>query len=220
MGFAFAGPPANRRGVSVVTPIQAILGTFPIQIATATQLGDVRTVPPLPGQAQAANTLSEKRAGEAVEAMPWIRIDEVEREIASTPSGRACVEMVRRHGVEAIALVNKNRRVGVAWQRNGGPLIVKGLLHAIQDAASPIPPLVMGKPLQDSIEAIGSAFRAHGSPALVADLDRLERIVASLDFAGKTYADVLAQLGSQVESGTPARRREDRRPQADARHPS
>ncbi len=221
VGFAFAGPPANRRGVSVVTPIQAILGTFPIQIATATQLGDVRTVPPLPGgQAQAANTLSEKRAGEAVEAMPWIRIDEVEREIASTPSGRACVEMVRRHGGEAIALVNKNRRVGVAWQRNGGPLIVKGLLHAIQDAASPIPPLVMGKPLQDSIEAIGSAFRAHGSPALVADLERLERIVASLDFAGKTYADVLAQLGSQVESGTPARRREDRRPQADARHPS
>jgi hypothetical protein len=175
----------STNGFGVAQPIVPILTAFGVQVSTAANAS---------GRNRPDTTVSLASALGLREPGPWPRIDEVAREVAVTPSGIARVEMVRRHTYEVGRLVNKNRRVGVAWQRGKGPLLVRALMQTFESNDCPLPSDIGGKPLEQCIDELAAAFRTWGSRALAQDVDRIAPLLRGL--AGKAYPEVLALLRS------------------------
>jgi hypothetical protein len=196
VGLHFGGPPEGSTGPSFESPIMPILAAFNIIIKPATADNQVQTVPDLQGAAPAALIPPNRTLGSARR-----RLREVAGEIEATARGRRYVEMVRRHAPEAAGLVNRNRRVGVAWQRQGGPLLMRAVIDCLQAPDRALPREVAGRPVDHCIRAIAAELRAHGSPAFVSDLDQFMSAIDSV--GGKTYAELLGLMqisGSQRES--------------------
>lgn len=116
----------------------------------------------------------------------------VETEILQTTAGQFYAQLVQQHFEEIRTLVNTNRRVGTVWVRGGGPTIVRRLLQAIYNPDEPIPSVINGKSVRDSLKRFVAILRHYGSPALCADLDRYEEVI--LQFDGLSYNQFLAQL--------------------------
>jgi hypothetical protein len=196
VGILFGGSTA----LDYATPIQRVLDTFAIQITTETaqSAGTPRKVPE-----QAAPASSSQGARTALPPVPLgplrQRIAEVEREIGATKAGKSLVASVRRHMDEAQRLVNRNRRVGAAWQRHGGPLLVRSVLQSVQSADRSLPREIAGKPLELCLVEIAKVLRAHASPELVSELDDFTSAVSEL--GGKNYKEVLLALRARESSG-------------------
>jgi hypothetical protein len=186
-GILFGGHPTLNDGLMM--PIQDILTALKvINISTASKLNDVRQVPMFAS--------AERRpAPTAIPAgMTRQRLDAVREEVAKTKRGKEYIDILGRHAAEATRLINRNRRVGVTWQRNGGPVLVRAVLQAIHEPGRPIPPEIVGKPLDSCLDAIATALRAHGSSGLVEGLDRLLPALHDLGLAGASYPEVLTRL--------------------------
>jgi hypothetical protein len=179
-----AGTPA------FVTPIKQILDRLQIGISTATVAGQVKEVPQ-PAGAQAALE-SGPPAGPT-----WERIEKVESEIAATPTGKAYVDMVRRNALEMQMLVTRKRSVVVAWQRNGGPALVRAVVDSLAAPDLPLPSALGDKPLEACVGEIAKAVRPHASVGLASDLDAFLPVLTAL--GGKTYADLLQQLQTSAD---------------------
>ena len=120
------------------------------------------------------------------------RVEDAEREIAATPAGRQYATLVRHHFTETHRLITGNRRVGVAWQRNGGPQIVEAVIRMLQLRDQPLPAVIDGRPLTDCLVAIQGALARYASPELAADLATfMPRLQI---FAGHSYNQLLAEL--------------------------
>lgn len=187
VGFLFGGSDT----IDYATRIQEVLDTFPIQITTETAqtANTPRVVPPLAAGVAA-------RLGVRPPPIPLApmreRIGEVERELADTGTGKRFIELVRRHMSEARRLVDQNRRVGAAWQRHGGPMLVRAVLQSLQAADKPLPTEIGDLTLEACLEEIAKAFRAHASADFVSELDGFRHAIASL--GGKTYHEVVLSL--------------------------
>jgi hypothetical protein len=194
VGFLFGGGDI----IDYATPIQQVLDAFQIQIQTETAAtqGTPRVVPETASGVAGA---SAPRAAPVRLGPLQNRIKEVEKEISSTSSGKRFVHMVRAHMAEALTLINQNRRVGAAWQRNGGPILAQAVLRSIQAKDYPLPQQLAGKPLDDCLANIASAFRANAGPDFVSDLDGFTRVISGL--GGKTYGDVLSSLEASAPQG-------------------
>jgi hypothetical protein len=194
VGVLFGGPPEGQAGDTVATNIAPIVTAFNLVVKTAAAAGQVQTVPKL----TTASVGSAASAAPArIDAAGWKRMREVESELSVTPNGRSYVTAVRRHFREASRLVNKNRRVGVAWQRNGGPILLNAVLRCVQDDKFTIPTQLAGRALAECWACIRSALRDHGSVELIAALDELD--LSGDELGGKTYEDILSWLREREE---------------------
>lgn len=193
MGIVFGGATANNGDLwAVATPIEDITSAFDIVIDTAPA-----AQPPAAPQPQAVVPESLPGVGGATPASgsaPNLRerLDEMEREVTSTPAGRKYSELVRRHFPEALNLVNTNRRVATIWHRSGGPRIVQSLMQILQSPNQTLPPEIDGKPLRDCLLRIQKIFMRYGSRAFSADLERFGPSLVPL--AGLPYREALTAL--------------------------
>ena len=122
------------------------------------------------------------------------RMEQVEQEVTASAAGREYATLVRRHFPETHRLITANRRVGVAWQRNGGPQIVDEVMRMLQLSDRPLPSEINGRPLMDCLMDIKAALARYGSPELAADLATFMPRLETL--AGCNYTQLLAVLGS------------------------
>lgn len=160
-------PPTNRT-VSLAMPIQPILDRFNIRVAVATALDQEKTVPPRQGTSP---SLDEPVTGAGTPIGEiWQRVAALSDQLSVTSTGRAHVGIIRQNLREVNRLVNKNRRVGVAWQRNGGPIIMQRFLAALRDPDCPLPTEIMGETWQERLKRIAEAVRPHASEGLQRDL--------------------------------------------------
>lgn len=176
--------------VTWATPILPVLSAFPtlnLTIATATAPGQDVPVP-----AASAPAAHDAMVAANVESVPAANLADAQQKITAIPAGRRYSELVQRHFPEVQRLINENRRVATAWQRNGGPQIAHGLLQVVQLQKERLPSDINGKPLSRCLAGIQSVFTRYGSPNLAADLTQYGPPLAQL--AGLTYPQALDAL--------------------------
>jgi hypothetical protein len=96
-----------------------------------------------------------------------------------------------RHGREIDELVNRNRRVTVAWHRNNGPALLQVLIRTVL-AGKRVPRWVAGKPADQCVSDVLDAFATHGSDSLRSDIDRWRSSIPRI--GGKDYGEILDDL--------------------------
>jgi hypothetical protein len=187
LGILFAV--SKTEGTGLATPIQSIIDAFPaLQLTMAT--ADATGISlPVPGAAAAAAATA---AAASDGAQPTARLAEAEEEITATTAGRKYRELVERHFAEVHALVTQNRRVGTAWQRNGGPLLARHLLRMPDAPDDTLPQTIRGKPLAACLDELRRAFSQYGSADLAADLAAYGPTLSGL--AGMSYRQTLDTL--------------------------
>jgi Trypsin len=188
VGVLFGGTTSGP-AETVATNIGPIASTFDLLVKTATASGQVQTVPEV---AAAVARAGGRRVAARERTASSVRMRQVQRDMSRTERGRGYVELVRRHFREVSRLVNRNRRVGAAWQRGGGPMLLSAVLQCVENPTFVFPAVVAGRPVGDCWASIRSALRARGSAELVAALDELD--FSGSELGGKTYAEILDWL--------------------------
>jgi len=196
VGLNFAGSdhvvtPTPSPSFAYATDIPRILTTFGMQIVTQAAGTPDQVVPGVLGarsvRGEALNAIENLASNRIRE-----RIRKIEEEVVATPAGKDRLDLFRRHIREAANLVNRNRRVGVAWQRNGGPLLIKAAITMMCDPKAPIPSRIMDRPLDDCLTDIFRAIRTHSSAELASDLEQVAPFLLGL--GGLNYRDALDHL--------------------------
>jgi hypothetical protein len=115
-----------------------------------------------------------------------------------TESWRALVD---NHLQELIHLVNANRPVKIAWQRQSGPAWVAAIARADREGKFGLPSSVGGVPLRRMILQMAAACSTHGSPALSRDIDKflpqLLQSVADWEALGSSNAIEITTITEQ-----------------------
>lgn len=195
----FAGDdttPHVHKGLEL--PIKDIVQRFndvehiPIAPETATQHGDVRTVPGAQPVAP-ARELERTLTG----ALPsyGTALTRFGTDLTGTAGGRDLRALWLDHHQELLDLVDRRRRVTIAWHRGGGPALLQTLIRMSADPALAMPATVNGEPPMRRLAGIHAVFRANASPELRAALDRA--LAAVPDPAGLTYDQIMAALATR-----------------------
>jgi hypothetical protein len=172
---------------TVATRIQPILDRFQLTVSKATALGQEQIVP----QSQGARSTVGRPASEDLTPASeiWASVGALQQQLSASATGRAHLTTLTRNLREVNALINQNRRVGVAWQRNGGPIIVHRFLQAVRDPEQPMPAEIMDESWGERLSRIAAVMRAHASEELQRALNG-----ATWDFivglGGKSSRDV------------------------------
>jgi hypothetical protein len=158
-------------GYGFGAPIEAIMNRLEISILTAQAAGQEQVVSategdPRPGGIVAADQRMEERA-------VLLRAQD---ELLATEPGRKYAELAHTHRPEVQTLINTNRRVAVAWQRNGGPLLFQLVLNAVQHPDTAIPRNLNGRPLDTCVSNILQVLDEHGSASLRSDIVKFGHI--------------------------------------------
>lgn len=88
--------------------------------------------------------------------------------------------LVRRHREEVAYLVNRVRRVTIAWHRVHGPDFLAHVLHASRHPGYPVPRELGGVPRTAAIDRMLETLEQHGSEPLRRDLEFHAGLVRAL----------------------------------------
>lgn len=84
----------------------------------------------------------------------------------SLPEGPSAWQLIDKHRIEVIRLVNHNRRVAVAWHRNQGPAFLNRAINNARDPQETIPREIEGITGKALLGAMGDVLAQQGSPEL------------------------------------------------------
>lgn len=168
---------------SLVTPIEQITTSMNITVATATEANQVQTV------TDAEGAPAVVVAGD--DAL-LTQVLTTQAQVTSTPAGKRYAQLITRHAREVQSLINDNRRVTVAWHRNGGPQILRAALRYVERREERLPQEIDELPLTERLSRIGDALVRHGSAELADDLDRYGGEL--LDLTRLSYDEALDQM--------------------------
>jgi hypothetical protein len=94
------------------------------------------------------------------------KLEYFEKELNASPTGREILALVRSHMDEVTTLVNRNRTVMVAWQRNNGPRFLMSAMDSGFDANTPVQKEIDGVTLQQLVLRMADALQQAGSRPL------------------------------------------------------
>ncbi|WP_283138995.1 hypothetical protein [Rhizohabitans arisaemae] len=199
----------------VISRFQAVEG-IPVEVATAAVPGIVNTVPGAAAvavPAELAQALAGHRAAEAVSAPaetaqapaaarwppgvdppPPALFAGLQRDLDRSTAGRHLIRLWLSHQRELLDLVNRNRRVTVAWHRGGGPALFQMLIRMLSRPELALPHTLDGEPLPERLDRLHQVFARFASPALRRDLDQARRLLP--DPSGRTYPQIIDALGA------------------------
>jgi hypothetical protein len=195
-GRALAGPDVELRAVrsfGAVTPIGKVLSQLNITIPG----GGWSPAAPSAG-ADAALALEYEQLARAIDA--------TRQELSRSPAGALVLEKLDRHGRECRRLVNRVRRVTLAWHRSRGPAFLHHALESLRDPGHRIPRSIDGAEWRQLLDTMQDVLAEHGSDELRADLERWgplarERLsdLTSLRDAPRLLADapVMTEVGGR-----------------------
>ena len=178
-----------------------------VNVAVATQLGVVNTVP---GAAMVA-TPPELAAqlGPAPRPVPaqvtsppgWVPpVPPVaapaflQRDLDRSATGRLVITTWLTHQRELLGLINTNRRVALAWHRTGLSAVVQVLARMPTEPDLALPTTLHDEPVRTVLTRMRATLDRYASPALSADLARLDRVLPNL--GGLTYPAIIAAFGT------------------------
>jgi hypothetical protein len=124
------------------------------------------------------------------------RLEPYEKELQSTPRGRAISQLIDRHMGEVNWLINNNREVMVTWQRNKGPLFFSQFMATGFNAQEKMTKEIDGIPLGSLIRRMAVVLQDHGSPSLVQAID--EHLLLVLAYAHQ--CDSLHQIFQNLQA--------------------
>ena len=129
--------------------------------------------------------------------MTMRKLEYFEDELDASPLGREILEVIRRHMDEVTQLVNHNRTVMVAWQRNHGPQFLTSAMDSGFDANTPVRKEIDGVSLERLLLRMGDALQQSGSRELAATVGRY----ASTALAAARECVSLADLFARIRRG-------------------
>ncbi len=94
------------------------------------------------------------------------KLEHFETELSASATGREILDVVRSHMDEVNELVNRNRTVMVAWQRNNGPRFLVSVMDSGFDDDTPVRKEIDGVTLQRLVLRMADALQQAGSRAL------------------------------------------------------
>lgn len=100
--------------------------------------------------------------------------------LQTTAAGRHVLNLFRDHHREVFDLINRRRRVTVAWQRGKGPAFVAAFLNLIRSDEREIPKQVAGHSIEDLIEQMLAALQQEGSARLRQAIEEEREFVSLL----------------------------------------
>lgn len=183
-----------------------------VDVATATNPGEVHEVPrrtftevPPEIAERIAAGPAERRAftgtgNRAPVGRPWFSdvapgprtVTAVRDDLASCAAGRALIELWQAHREELRGLVDRNRRVTIAWYRGGGAALMQLMLRLPTDSSRTLPGTLSGVPLMTCVDRLADVLAREGSPALRDGLVRARALLP--DLAGLSYPEIVAAL--------------------------
>jgi hypothetical protein len=121
-------------------------------------------------------------------------LDEVVEHLRHSANGRFVLGVYAEHTGEVRALLDHDRRVKIAWHRNGGPALVARLLTGPDGLDQPIPTDLDGVPVADALRRVVDVFAERGSAALAADAARYAPAVLEILRDSTTIRDALERV--------------------------
>ena len=185
-----------------------------VEVASATDPHEVHTVPggtfvavPHEVAERVAADPAERLAftgadGRAPLGRPWFSDvppaaetgSRVLADLAASEPGRLLLDVWQAHREELTRLVDRDRRVTIAWHR-GGAALTQLLLRLPADPGRVLPATLYDQPLMTSVDRLHAAFARSASAQLRADLDRARAVLP--DLGGLSYAQIVAALGAE-----------------------
>ncbi|MEO8335393.1 MAG: hypothetical protein ABI664_10490 [bacterium] len=126
------------------------------------------------------------------------KLEYFEEELNASPLGREMLGVIRSHMDEVTSLINGNRAVMIAWQRNHGPRFLTLAMDSGFDASTPVRKEIDGVRLQQLLLRMADALQQSGSRALAATIARY----ASPVMTAATDCDTLRGLFDRIRRGT------------------
>ena len=164
--------------ISWSTPIQLVLDTamangFPITITANGVVGG-----------------EEDELDLAVSAARTDLMWAAELRLRQTERGRLLWSIIDLHQREVLHLVNHERAVTVAWQRNQGPAFIAALGRSLKEPIYRIPRELNGVTRERLLIAIATMLDAHGSESLRATLEQHRALLQEILIAGATAEEM------------------------------
>jgi hypothetical protein len=98
----------------------------------------------------------------------------------SLPEGPSAWQLIDKHRIEVIRLVNHNRRVAVVWHRNQGPAFLNRAINNARDPQETIPGQIEGITRKALLGSMGDVLAQQGSPELREAIERYRGQVLDL----------------------------------------
>jgi hypothetical protein len=128
------------------------------------------------------------------------KLEYFENELNASPTGREVLAVIRSHLEEISQLVNHNRPVMVAWQRNYGPRFLASAMDSGFDEHTAVRKEIDGVTLERLLLRMADALQQSGSRALAATVGRYASPVL---LAARECAS-LSDLFTRIRAGTMA----------------
>ncbi|HKE97909.1 MAG TPA: hypothetical protein VKG45_03115 [Actinomycetes bacterium] len=186
-----------------------------VAVAVATGPNQVHTVPgatfvavpqevaELVGADPAERSAFNGADGRVPLGQPWFSdvppapatVSRVLGDLAAGDTGRLLLDAWQAHREEVIRLIDRDRRVTIAWHRGGGAALMQLLLRLPADPGRTLPATLDGEPLMRAVDRVRAALARSGSAALRTDLERVRAVLP--DLGGRSYAQIVAALGTR-----------------------
>lgn len=125
------------------------------------------------------------------------KLEYFEKELAASATGREILAVVRAHMDEVNELVNRNRTVMVAWQRNKGPRFLMSTMDSGFDANTPVQKEIDGVTLPQLVLRMADALQQAGSRPLAATVASY----TGLALRAANECTSLAELFGRIRAG-------------------
>lgn len=212
--FAMSNTPVSDISKGAAIPIETVISTFAaqdqlaVEVAVAATPGVVNTVPGAAAVAVApevAHAMAAVGPAEHSEQVllpiasrvgppPAAALARLEHDLDRSASGRALLTLWLDHQAELLRLVNENRRVTVAWHRNGAAALFQLLVRMLTQPDLRLPLTMNDQPLGTCLDRVSAAIERPATPALQRSLQRIR--AALPDLAGLNYAEIMTALAA------------------------
>ena len=184
------------------TPIKDVIDKFKtgvpaprrvqLEVAKATVLNDVQTVPKL--------MVADAQPSRA--PLPLAEANRLEEELRASARGAWYADLYHRHLEEVRRLVTTDRRVTLVWHRSGAAEAFQWIMHAFTRPGDRVPEHVGGRPILACLDELAAVLARYGSTALRADL---QTVLPTLpDIAGLRDHEIIERLGAAEREPAPA----------------
>jgi len=129
------------------------------------------------------------------------KLEDFEEELSASPTGRDILGVIRTHMDEVTLLVNTNRGVMVAWQRNHGPRFLMSVMDSGFNNNTRVTKEIDGVTLQRLLLRMGDALQEAGSRELAATVAHYAATVLNAAAECDSLADLFARIRAGIFVG-------------------
>jgi hypothetical protein len=204
-GLVYARDDSGNGYAYAIDHVLERLGTaldVTLTVAVAVQADTVNTVPgaamvatPAELAAQLGPTPRPAPRPAQPDLVPAVDVPAtLQQDLDRSATGRLLITTWLTHQRELLGLINTNRRVALAWHRTGLSALMQVLARMPADPDLILPETLHGQPVRTVLTRMRATLDRFASPALRADLARLDAILP--DLGGLTYPRIIAAFGT------------------------